>query len=225
MILVFLYLKSQKFSKKAQKFAKEFWVKSFFTIWTSSIDVVISEIAKKIDEEFSSLNESKGIERLYTLLRERGRDLTDDSKFLQMLTDKNSTPRQKALYRLLILESDDLKQNERSQIPCPKHFDHVFAKSLLQKSGVSDQEIEDYRNKWFMPEGVNRDKSDIHPTKWYNKLPDQGGKNLNQIWANAQAIDWDYISTRDEDANIRDVYYAFLEHREDLIRKALKLGN
>ncbi|XVJ50995.1 MAG: hypothetical protein HEQ32_02440 [Vampirovibrio sp.] len=73
-----------------------------------------------------------------------------------------------------------------------------------------------------MHSSINRSKKDANPIEWYATLTDHQ-KNLNETWANAQAIDWGYIGKLNKDDNIREVYEAFLQHREDLIRKTLGL--
>jgi hypothetical protein len=214
-IIAFLYLSHFEFSEPSQHKISEFLIRALlFAVWTASIDSVIGTIAQEIKD--SKDNEALLLEKIYQILQSKNKDLNLDKKVL----GKEKTKDQKVFYHILALQ--DHKQNQWFETKSQKDLDHIFPKKLLTDNDIAN--IEDYRNKAFLPSRINKSKSAKHPTKWFEELTPEDKQDCLK-YGKLQALDWEYISKIDKDANIPEVYEAFLKHREVLIRKALNLSN
>ena len=216
-IIAFLYLSHFEFSELSKRKISEFLVRALlFAVWTASIDSVIGTIAKEIKESKDKDNEALLLETIYQILQSKNKNLDLDKKVL----GKEKTKDQKVFYHILALQ--DHNENQWFETRLNKHLDHIFPKKLLIANNIAN--IEDYRNKAFLPARQNIVKNAKHPTKWFEELTPEDKQDCLK-YGKLQALDWDYISKLDKDANIPEVYEAFLQHREDLIRKSLNLTN
>jgi hypothetical protein len=212
-IIAFLYLSHFDFSELSKRKISEFLVRALlFAVWTASIDSVIGTIAQEIKE--SKDDEALLLEKIYQILQSKNKNLDLDKKVL----GKEKTKDQKVFYHILALQ--DHNENQWFETRFNKHLDHIFPKKVLTDNNIAN--IEDYRNKAFLPARQNIVKNAKHPTKWFEELKHEEKQDCLK-YGKLQALDWDYISKLDKDANIPEVYEAFLKHREELIRKALNL--
>jgi hypothetical protein len=214
-IIAFLYLSHFEFSELSKRKISEFLVRALlFAVWTASIDSVIGTIAQEIKE--SKDNPELLLEKIYQILKSRNKNLDLDENIL----GKGKTKDQKVFYQILALQNHN--ENQWFETKLEKDLDHIFPKKLLKDNLIELTLIEDYRNKAYLPSRINKSKSAKHPTKWFEELTPEDKRDCSKYGA-LQALDWDYISKLDKDANIPEVYEAFLQHREDLIRKTLGL--
>ncbi len=214
-IIAFLYLSKFEFCETSQDKISEFLVRALlFAVWTASIDSVIGSIAQEIEK--STDTEEALLQKIYQVLKSNNKNLDLDEKVL----GKEKTKDQKVFYHILALQGHN--QNQWFETKFEKDLDHIFPKKLLKENGIEKEHIEDYRNKAFLPSRKNKAKSAKHPTRWFEELNEQDKQDCKK-YGNIQALDWVYISQLDKEADIPKVYEAFLEHREDLIRKSLKL--
>jgi uncharacterized protein with ParB-like and HNH nuclease domain len=210
-IIAFLYLSHFEFSKESQTKICEFLIRALlFAVWTASIDSVIGTIAEKIKN--SKDDEVTLLEQIYQILKSRNKNLDLDERLL----GKDKTKDQKVFYHILALQ--DNRPDQWFETKFEKDLDHIFPKKLLKENNISN--IDDYRNKAFLPSRKNKAKNAKHPTKWFEELDDDDKLDCLK-YGRLQALDWNYISQIDKEANIPEVYEAFLQHREALIKKRL----
>ena len=51
-------------------------------------------------------------------------------------------------------------------------IDHIFPRSELRRKGLDEEEINHFANFWILPKGKNQNKSNRHPAKYFEDVPD-----------------------------------------------------
>jgi len=56
--------------------------------------------------------------------------------------------------------------------PNSNEMDHIFPRSILRSKGYDEAEINHFANFWLLSRGKNQNKSNKHPKKYFNDVPD-----------------------------------------------------
>ena len=84
-------------------------------------------------------------------------------------------------------------------------MDHIFPRSILRESGYDEAKINNFANFWILSKGKNINKTNKHPKKYFEDVPDRELK--------AALIDRSLLDYRR--------YNTFLQKRGDAIIKKL----
>ena len=67
--------------------------------------------------------------------------------------------------------------------------DHIFPRSTLRDKGVDEKLINHYGNFWILPKEMNRNKSNIHPKKYF-KNKKISAKTLQEALIDEQQLNF-----------------------------------
>ena len=85
-------------------------------------------------------------------------------------------------------------------------LDHIFPKSLLEKEGYKENEINCFANYWILSKNKNQNKSNKHPKQFFEDVPDS---ELQRVYINRELLDFEH-------------YKEFLKIRESNILEHIK---
>ena len=68
-----------------------------------------------------------------------------------------------------------------------REMDHIFPRSKLREKGFDDSKINNFANFWIMSKGKNINKTNKHPKKYFEDVPD---KELNIALIDRSLLDY-----------------------------------
>ena len=96
----------------------------------------------------------------------------------------------------------DLVKNYYKEIqdwPSRLYNDHIFPRSILRTKGYDESEINHFANFWLLSKGKNQNKSNKHPKKYFEDVPDS---ELKRAFVDRDMLDYrkykSFIKTRGE---------------------------
>ena len=54
-----------------------------------------------------------------------------------------------------------------------REMDHIFPRSKLREKGFDESKVNDFANFWIMSKGKNINKTNKHPKKYFEDVPDK----------------------------------------------------
>ncbi len=83
--------------------------------------------------------------------------------------------------------------------PNSNEIDHIFPRSILRTKGYDESEINHFANFWLLSKGKNQNKSNKHPKKYFEDVPDS---ELKRAFVDRDMLDYrkykSFIKTRGE---------------------------